>query len=322
MSALSHLTDVHSLSDETFHWLLSRSLIYRDMMDRGSWPAPILQNRLVAHVFLEDSTRTLMSFEVAAKRMGAVSVTLPVDRSSVNKGETLEDTILTLGAQGTDFLILRAKEPGSISRAVAAVADEGLNTAIINAGEGALGHPTQGLLDAATALRHLGRQPEDGLDGTIIAIIGDIRHSRVARSSVAAFRRLGAEVRLGGPEELLPGDEALADAGDVTPCASVDEALAGAHIAMTLRIQRERVATAITLSAEDYHSAHGLTHERLLAHAHPDVKIMHPGPMNRNIEISDALADDPDRSLIRSQVRQGVALRMAVLEGIERRKTR
>ena len=141
--SLRHLTDIHSMPQDAFLAVLNRSLVMRDMMDRGSWPAPALATRLQANIFYETSTRTLMSFDIAAKRLGALTVTLPIAASSVQKGESLEDTVLTLGAQGTDYLVLRATEPETISRAVAAIEGDGFPTSVINAGEGALGHPTK-----------------------------------------------------------------------------------------------------------------------------------------------------------------------------------
>lgn len=318
MNSLRHLTDIRSLPEDTFHRILARSLVIRDMMDRGSWPAPALANRLQANLFFETSTRTLMSFDIAAKRLGALTVTLPIAASSVQKGESLEDTVLTLGAQGTDYLVLRATEPGTIARAVEAIEGDGFPTSIINAGEGALGHPTQGLLDTATILLSLGRRPQDGLDGVVIAICGDVRHSRVAASAIEALSRLGARVRIGGPKDLLP--ETLPEGADVM-VEDIAEAVEGADFAMTLRLQIERMTETLSLSQDEYHARHALTHDRMKV-AKPGYKVMHPGPMNRNVEITEELADDPARSLIRSQVRQGVALRMALLEEMERGKFR
>lgn len=316
--SLRHLTDINSLPEDTFLRVLGRSLIIREMMDRGSWPAPALASRLQANLFYETSTRTLMSFEIAAKRLGAHTITLPIAASSVQKGESLEDTVLTLGAQGTDYLVLRATEPGTIQRAVDAIESDHFTTSIINAGEGALGHPTQGLLDIATILMALGREPQDGLEGITVAICGDVRHSRVAASAIKALSRLGATIRLGGPKELLP-DTAPEGVSDFVE--DVSEAVEGVDFAMTLRLQIERMTETISLSQEEYHARYALNHERL-AKAKPSYRVMHPGPMNRNVEITESLADDPDRSLIRSQVRQGVALRMALLEEMERGKFR
>lgn len=318
MTSLRHLTDIRSLPEEYFHGILNRSLIIRDMMDRGSQPAPALATRLQANIFFETSTRTLMSFDIAAKRLGAHTVTLPIEASSVKKGESLEDTVLTLSAQGTDYLVMRAKEPGSIDRAIAAIKGDGFPTSVINAGEGALGHPTQGLLDASTILMSLNRRAQDGLSDIVVAICGDVLHSRVASSNVEALSRLGALVRLGGPRELLP---------DTTPTGvssmhhDIVDAVEGADFVMTLRLQKERMTETLSLSTEEYHTRYALTHERM-TYAKPGYRVMHPGPMNRNVEITEELADDPDRSLIRSQVRQGVALRMALLEEIERGKSR
>ena len=316
--SLRHLTDIRSMPEDAFLAVLNRSLVMRDMMDRGSWPAPALATRLQANIFYETSTRTLMSFDIAAKRLGALTVTLPIAASSVQKGESLEDTVLTLGAQGTDYLVLRATEPETISRAVAAIEGDGFPTSVINAGEGALGHPTQGLLDVSSILLSLDRRAEDGLEDITVAICGDVRHSRVAASAISALSRLGATIRLGGPPDLLPEEKPEGVSSMVHDIAEVVE---GVDFAMTLRLQVERMTEALSLNTEEYHAAYALTHDRMSA-AKPGYRVMHPGPMNRNVEITEELADDSDRSLIRSQVRQGVALRMALLEHIERGKTR
>lgn len=318
MTALRHLTDVASLPEETFRRLLSRSLTIREMMDRGSFPAPVLDRRALVNLFFEDSTRTLMSFEMAAKRLGAHTLTLPIANSSVKKGESLEDTVLTMCAQGADYLVIRARDQGTIARAIDVIEQEGFLASVLNAGEGSFGHPTQGLLDAATMLRAIDRTPDQGLTGYKLAICGDVSHSRVAASTIEASARLGAEIVLGGPVALLPD---APPPGVQAMTSSVAEAVSGADFVMTLRLQKERMTKALDLSLEEYHRQYGLRHE-VIAAANPGAFILHPGPANRNVEITDALADDPARSLIRSQVRQGVALRMALLEEIERGKSR
>lgn len=316
MTELRHLTDIASLNDETLISLLDRSLEIRDMMDRREYPDLCLAGRLQYNLFYENSTRTNLSFEVAAKRLGAIVSVVPVAASSIHKGESLKDTVLTLCAQGADYLVLRAKEPGTIQTAINAIDMDGWRTSVLNGGEGALGHPTQGLLDAAAILYAKGRKGDDGLDGLTIAICGDVRHSRVAASAIEIFSRLGATIRLAGPQMLLP--ETRPDDVD-SQHTDLDDALTDADIVMGLRIQKERLEAGLGLVERDYHAQYGITYERL-RHAKPDALIMHPGPMNRGVEMADDVADDPERSIIRSQVRQGVAIRMAVLERLEQSK--
>lgn len=313
MTTFRHLTDLASLPDAVFYGALDRSISLREMMDRGAWPLRSLDGRLQFNLFYENSTRTSLSFEVAAKRLGAIVSMVPVAASSIHKGESLEDTVLTLCAQGADYLVLRATERGTISRAITAIEADGWPTCVLNAGEGALGHPTQGLLDAATLLHRLGRRASDGLQDQTLAICGDVLHSRVAASAIEAFSRLGATIRLVGPADLLPRELPEGVSMLMTDLA---QGLDGVDVAMALRIQHERIEGAIGLPIDAYHERFGLNHTSLGA-AKPNCLVMHPGPMNRGIEMDSALADDPERSLIRSQVRQGVALRMAVLEKLE-----
>ena len=255
-----------------------------------------LEGRIVFNLFYENSTRTLMSFATAAHRLGASAITLSVERSSVAKGETLEDTARTLNAMRPDALVIRHRENNA-----PAVVAEIVEAPVLNAGDGTNEHPTQALLDAATIRRRLGR-----IEGLKIAICGDIRHSRVARSNAKLLPRLGAEVRLAGPPELLPADG---------PRMSVDEAIAEADVVMMLRVQRERLEQELDDAPGEYLSRYGLTADRL-ATAAPDAVVMHPGPMNRGVEIDGQIADDPGRSLIALQVEMGVAVRMACLERV------
>jgi aspartate carbamoyltransferase catalytic subunit len=237
-----------------------------------------------------------MSFSTAAHRLGASVVTLPIEQSSVKKGETLEDTARTLNAMRPDALVIRHRENGAAER-VAAIMD----CPVINAGDGTGEHPTQALLDAAAIRSHFGR-----IEGLTVAICGDIVHSRVAHSNMKLLPRLGATVRLGGPETLVP-EGAL----------SIDEAIEGADVAMMLRVQRERLEEDLGDAPGEYLRRYGLTAERLTAAA-PDAVVMHPGPMNRGVEIDGAIADDPKRSLITLQVEYGVAVRMACLDLVTR----
>jgi aspartate carbamoyltransferase catalytic subunit len=284
------ILSIDGLSDEQIRCLLDRAI---ELHERGRGIGG-LEGKIVFNLFYENSTRTLMSFATAAHRLGATALTLPVEQSSVKKGETLEDTARTLDAMRPDALIIRHREDGAATT-VAAIMD----CPVINAGDGTNEHPTQALLDAATIQYQCER-----VEGLKIAICGDIKHSRVARSNAKLLQRLGAEVRLAGPPELMPGD---------VPRPSVDEAIAGADIVMMLRVQRERLDDELGDAPGEFLRLYGLTAERL-ASAAPDALVMHPGPMNRGVEIDGAIADDAERSLISLQVEMGVATRMACLE--------
>src|SRR3954453_29987 len=254
------------------------------------------------NVFFENSTRTLFSFEVAGKRLGAQVANFHAIGSSVQKGETLIDTALTLNAMRPDVMVIRHSEteaPHDVAKVV--------DCPVINAGDGTNEHPTQALLDALTMRRRKGR-----IEGLTVAICGDIRHSRVAGSNRKLLPKLGAEVRLVGPPALLPDD-----AGGAAAFTDLDEGIKGADVVMMLRIQRERMEEGVSGSLADFHARHGLTHARL-DRAAPDALVMHPGPMNRGVEIEGALADDPERSAVTGQVEMGVAVRMAVLDVLPR----
>ncbi len=284
------LISIDDLSDTHIEQLLDGAIA----LHHGGHQAGGFAGRIVFNLFYEASTRTLMSFATAAHRLRAAALTLPVEQSSVKKGETLEDTARTLDAMRPDALVIRHADNGSV-QAVAALMD----CPVINAGDGTNEHPTQALLDAATMRLRLGR-----LEGLKVAICGDIKHSRVARSNAKLLTRLGAEVRLAGPPELMPPDgERLA----------VDQAIAGADVVMMLRVQRERLDEEFGDAPGEYLRLYGLTKERL-ATAAPGALVMHPGPMNRGVEIDSAVADDPERSLVTLQVAMGVATRMACLE--------
>ena len=285
------LISIDDLSDQQIAGILDRALVLHDR--RGSHIGG-LDGRIVFNLFYENSTRTLMSFATAALRLGASPLTLPVEQSSVRKGETLEDTAKTLDAMRPDAVVIRHSKNG----APAAVA-ELVDAPIINAGDGTNEHPTQALLDAATIKHRVGR-----IEGLKVAICGDIKHSRVARSNAKLLSRLGAEIRLAGPPELMPAE---------LPRLSVDQAIDGADIVMMLRVQRERLDQEFGDAPGEYLESFGLTEQRL-EKAAPGAFVMHPGPINRGVEIADAVADDPQRSLITLQVGMGVAVRMACLE--------
>ncbi len=256
------------------------------------------------NAFFENSTRTLLSFEIAGKRLGADVVNMHAAQSSVKKGETLIDTALTLNAMRADVIVIRHGSSG----AVALIAGK-VDCPVLNAGDGTHEHPTQALLDALTIRRRLG-----GIAGVKVAICGDLLHSRVARSNMLALTALGADVRAVAPATLMPA--ALERMG-VTPYTDMDEGIAGANVVMMLRLQTERMEGGFVPSLREYHMLYGLTHERL-ALAAPDALVMHPGPMNRGVEISSAVADDPKRSAIAEQVEMGVAVRMACLDVLTR----
>ncbi|MEO1042329.1 MAG: aspartate carbamoyltransferase catalytic subunit [Pseudomonadota bacterium] len=307
---MKHLTGIAALSDSDIEQILTGSLAIDSALAAKQSVGDPLKDQLLVNLFYENSTRTSLSFATAGMRMGAHVITVPVAASSVHKGESVRDTVLTLCAQGADFMVLRASGTGTIEAARLAIEEHGFTTSIINAGEGAFGHPTQALLDAATILKALGRSANDRLDGLKIAIIGDLVHSRVAASCAPLFSRLGAEVRYCGPPDMLPNQ---APSGVATITHDSREALEDADIVMALRIQLERVSAYTAVDIVSYRAAYGLSKDTL-SYAKPEALVMHPGPMNRGVEIDNEIADDPARSLILKQVAMGVPTRMAVLE--------
>jgi aspartate carbamoyltransferase catalytic subunit len=255
-------------------------------------------------VFFESSTRTRTSFEVAGKRLGGDVINMQVAASSIKKGETLIDTAMTLNAMHPDVLIVRHPESGAVH-----LLAQKVNCAVINAGDGSHEHPTQALLDALTIRRRKGR-----LQGLVVAICGDISHSRVARSNIHLLTTMGARVRLVAPRTLVPAE---IDRLGVEVFHDMATGLKGADIVMMLRLQTERMHGSFVPSIREYFHFFGLD-QRKLAAAKPDALIMHPGPMNRGVEIDSEVADDLDRSLIRHQVEMGVAVRMACLDVLAR----
>jgi aspartate carbamoyltransferase catalytic subunit len=258
------------------------------------------------NAFFEASTRTLLSFEIAGKRLGADVVNLIAGQSSLKKGETLLDTALTLNAMRPDVIVIRHEASGAV-----ALLAEKVDCPVLNAGDGRHEHPTQALLDALTIRRRKGR-----IEGLRIAICGDILHSRVARSNFHLLSALGAEVRAVAPPTLMPAD--VAQFG-VTPVTSMRDGVEGADVVMMLRLQLERMDGAYVPSTREYYATWGLTPQRL-ALAAPDVLVMHPGPMNRGVEIASEVADDIQRSAITEQVEMGVAVRMACLDLLTRER--
>ena len=295
---IQHFTHTDDCSTEQLHDLLQLALKVADDPSRYFGR---LDGQLLINLFYEASTRTRVSFETAAKRLGMHVVNIGASGSSIEKGETLHDTFFTLQAMQPDFVVVRHPVEGT-ARDLAGMAEPG--THIINAGDGTAAHPTQALLDAITLKQHFG-----DLSSLTIVMAGDIRHSRVARSSLALLRRLGVgEIRLAGPAEFIPGEQTVAHDRVFS---SFEEALEGADVIMMLRIQKERITDVNIPAAEDYHRDWGLTPARL-ALASPDCRVLHPGPINRGVEIASEVADGP-QSLIRRQVRNGLYTRLALL---------
>jgi aspartate carbamoyltransferase catalytic subunit len=259
---------------------------------------PTLRGRTVVNLFFEPSTRTRVSFEIAAQRLSADVVNFSTSASSQSKGETLRDTTRNIASMFPDFVVVRHAHHG-----VPAMLARELDCGVINAGDGSHEHPTQALLDAMTIRRRKGR-----IDGLVVAMVGDIAHSRVARSNIHLLTRLGARVRVSGPRTMLPGE--LAALG-VEVCYRVEDALAGADVVMMLRLQLERQRSVLFPSLGEYAALFGLDRARLQL-AKPDAIVLHPGPMNRGVEIASDIADG-GQSAILEQVGQGVAVRMAVL---------
>ncbi len=298
----ANLINIEDLSDAEVTHVLDLAEFYARYLSAGERPPQRLAGKTQINLFFEDSTRTNLSFELAGKKLGADVINVPVAASSVNKGETLIDTTQTLAAMGAHAVIVRHREPRVHDEIAARIA-----CPVINAGDGVREHPTQALLDAATI-----RSVFERIDGLIIAICGDVRHSRVAASDAQLFSRLGAEVRFVGPAHLMP---APATFPGIKRFASLAAGIAGADVVMALRMQTERMDGEARAAAQGYFDEFGLTHETI-RFAKPGAKVMHPGPMNRGVEIDGALADDEERSLILRQVFYGVATRMAVLDAL------
>jgi aspartate carbamoyltransferase catalytic subunit len=298
-----HLLGIAHLTRDEILELLDAAVRWFDLPRDGTGSPRVLQGRTVVNLFFESSTRTRTSFEVAGKRLGADVVNVSPQTSSVTKGETLLDTVRNLEALRADAIVLRHASSGApefVARHTMA--------AIVNGGDGAHEHPTQALLDAFTLRRRKQR-----IEGLVVAICGDILHSRVARSNALLLGALGAEVRLCGPRTLMPRDaEALGPT--VRVFGRIEDAVDGADAVMMLRVQNERLAGAMIASTREYARTFGLN-ARVLARAKPDAIVMHPGPINRGVEIDPRIADS-DRSVILDQVEAGVAVRMAVLEKV------
>ena len=296
------LLGIRELTPAEIVHVLDTAENFRDISQREIKKVPTLRGRTVINLFFEPSTRTRTSFELAGKRLSADTINISAATSSVTKGETLLDTARNLEAMSPDFIVLRHPSAGA-PHALARIC----RAAVINAGDGAHEHPTQALLDALTIRQHKGR-----IAGLEVAILGDILHSRVARSNLHLLTKLGARVRLAGPGPLAPPEfAALVAEGAVRVTNRIEEAVEGADVVMVLRIQQERQDAAFFPSLREYAVHYGLTRQRLSA-ARPDAIVMHPGPMNRGIEIASDVADGA-ASLILDQVANGLAVRMAVL---------
>lgn len=295
------LLDIQRLSAEDIQALLELAASYTDQPKIPPAKKGILAGKTLVNLFFEPSTRTRTSFEIAAKRLGGDVINIPVEHSSVKKGETLGDTVLNLDAMRIDALIMRHSESG-IPHFVAPQ----VKASVINAGDGTNEHPTQALLDAFVMQKH-----KKKFKGLQVAICGDVAHSRVAHSNIHLLTKLGAHVRLIAPTYFAENKLKL---DNVESFDSMEKGLKGADVVMMLRIQHERMTSGeFAVSLKEYHGSYGLDHEKL-AFAKPDAIVMHPQPMNRDVEIDSSLADDPKHSVIREQVAAGVAVRMAVLD--------
>jgi aspartate carbamoyltransferase catalytic subunit len=295
-----HLLSIDDLGTTGIEKLLELSESFVEVTQREIPKVPALRGKTVVMLFYEDSTRTRLSFETAAKRLSADTMSFTVGSSSVGKGESLLDTVRTIEAMGVDAMVVRHQSAGAPHRVA-----KWVDAAVVNAGDGRHEHPTQALLDLLTLRRRLGA---DGLAGLRVAIVGDVRHSRVARSGVKAFAAIGADVTVVGPPTLLP--ESL-DGWAARPATDLDDVLPEVDVVYLLRIQRERLGAALLPSLREYTTRYGLTVDRA-SRLKPDTVVMHPGPMNRGIEIAAEVADGP-ASIITDQVSNGVAVRMAVL---------
>ena len=299
-----HLLAIEGLSAQEISHLLEVADSYVEQNRQADKKKSLLRGRTVINLFFEDSTRTRTSFELAGKRLGADVINMSVATSSVKKGETLIDTAMTLNAMHPDILVVRHNASGAVK-----LLSEKMNCAVINAGDGMHAHPTQALLDALTIRRRRG-----DLAGLTVAICGDILHSRVARSNIWLLTTMGATVRLVAPKTLIPGG---VQGMGVEVFYDMAEGLKDCDIVMMLRLQTERMHGGYFPSVREYFHFFGLDYEKLSC-AKPDALIMHPGPMNRGVEIDSMVADDFGRSVIREQVEMGVAVRMACIDILTR----
>ncbi|MBN3960552.1 aspartate carbamoyltransferase catalytic subunit [Nostoc sp. NMS8] len=330
-----HILSLADFTTTEYDTVLQTAASFQEVLSRRTKKVPTLQGQVVANLFFESSTRTRSSFELAAKRLSADTLNFAAASSSMTKGETILDTAKTYLAMGTDIMVIRHREAG-VPNAIAAEMDRlGVKVSVLNAGDGQHEHPSQALLDlfTITTLIDPASPRLELLKGKKIAIIGDILHSRVARSNIWSLIASGAEVHLAAPPTLLPklfaeyileeteGHEAAGDKSTVPSLSpnqqlfihwQLEPALQNADFVMTLRLQKERMTAHLLPSLREYHHLFGITRAKLQL-CKPNVKVLHPGPVNRGVEISSDLMDDPEFSLIQSQVTSGVAVRMALL---------
>jgi aspartate carbamoyltransferase catalytic subunit len=306
-----HVLSLADFTASELNTVLQTANSFREVLTRRTKKVPTLQTRVVANLFFESSTRTRNSFELAAKRLSADILNFSPGTSALSKGETILDTAKTFWAMGADFMVIRHRDAG-VPAVIAAEMDRlGGQVGVLNAGDGLHEHPSQALLDLFTLCSLLDpQQPRlESLAGKKVAIVGDVLHSRVARSNLWSLQTSGAEVHLAGPATLVPAE--FTSLGAKVHW-QLEPALADADFVMTLRLQKERMDQHLIPSLREYHQQFGITRERL-QQCHPQVKVLHPGPVNRGVEISSDLMDDPNLSLIPEQVTNGVAVRMALL---------
>ena len=323
-----HVLDLAAFSLEDYATVLELAQRVRAMPTSGARKLPALQGRLVTTLFFEPSTRTRSSFELAARRLSADVVTFTPGSSSLSKGESLLDTVRTYVAMGAELLVVRHRATAVPQQLAEALDAAGESVAVLNGGDGLHSHPSQGLLDLFTLARHFAPEAPgpEALRGRRIVIVGDVLHSRVARSNLWALTACGATVVLCGPPTLVPEAfgafvaapppgqcvDPVPQRGRVEVLRNLDDALAGADAVMTLRLQQERMQQNLLTSLEGYHQRFGLSHQRLQRCGRP-VPVLHPGPVNRGVEMTGALLDDPAVSLVEEQVRNGLPIRMALL---------
>jgi len=325
-----HVISLADFTTAEYNTVLQTAASFQEVLSRRTKKVPTLQGQVVANLFFEPSTRTRSSFELAAKRLSADTLNFAASTSSMTKGETILDTAKTYLAMGTDIMVIRHKEAG-VPDAIAQEMDRlGVKVSVLNSGDGQHEHPSQGLLDLFTICTLIDSEHPriELLAGKKIAIVGDILHSRVARSNIWSLIASGAQVHLAAPPTLLPklfAEYIYAERKDTLNGQlflhwQLEPALQDADFVMTLRLQKERMTAHLLPSLREYHQLFGITRQKLQL-CKPNVKVLHPGPVNRGVEISSDLMDDPEFSLIQSQVTSGVAVRMALLYLIGSGKT-
>lgn len=306
-SMVDHLLGIEGLSKKDLYRYLDAAHSFVEVSERDIKKVPTLRGKTIVHVFFEPSTRTLASFDIAGKRLSADTINVSASSSSVKKGETLLDTVRTLESMNPDVLVIRHSESGAAQFAAQYLS----RSSVVNAGDGAHEHPTQALLDLLTLRQHFSKRG-GGIEGLRVGFIGDVRHSRVARSNIWAHKALGNEVRLIGPSTLVPHDFASAfGEGSLHVVHDLRDGLRDLDVVVCLRMQLERQDEHFVPNLDEYSKEYCVS-ERILREYAPNSVVLHPGPMNRGTEIAGEVADGP-RSLIRNQVNNGVAVRMAVL---------